>query len=164
MSVYVKVSVDSSFPTILDFQSFWCNGISLYINYIVAWLNVIICEGHKNLMIVVSFCLHTLQVLTFGASDMLLSQYLWFCMCVFFFFNISQDRFLAYSPEQHPIVLQIGGNNLENLAKATELANAYHYDEINFKFVLYIVLSFQVSFFLLITELSPFTINQLWMS
>ena len=85
-------------------------------------------------------------------------------MCVFFFFNISQDRFLAYSPEQHPIVLQIGGNNLENLAKATELANAYHYDEINFKFVLYIVLSFQVSFFLLITELSPFTINQLWMS
>ncbi|KAK6240210.1 hypothetical protein QUC31_005679 [Theobroma cacao] len=42
------------------------------------------------------------------------------------------DRFLAYSPEQHPIVLQIGGNNLENLAKATELANAYHYDEINF--------------------------------
>ncbi|KAK6933818.1 DUS-like, FMN-binding domain [Dillenia turbinata] len=43
------------------------------------------------------------------------------------------DRFLAFSPEQHPIVLQIGGNNLENLAKATKLANAYHYDEINFK-------------------------------
>ena len=42
---------------------------------------------------------------------------------------------MAYSPEQHPIVLQIGGSNLENLAKATELANAYHYDEINFKFV-----------------------------
>ncbi|KAB1225636.1 tRNA-dihydrouridine synthase A [Morella rubra] len=42
------------------------------------------------------------------------------------------DRFLSYSPDQHPIVLQIGGNNLENLAKATELANAYHYDEINF--------------------------------
>ncbi|GLT62288.1 hypothetical protein SLA2020_349360 [Shorea laevis] len=42
------------------------------------------------------------------------------------------DRFLAYSPEQHPIVLQIGGSNLENLAKATELADAYHYDEINF--------------------------------
>ncbi|XP_038723338.1 tRNA-dihydrouridine(20/20a) synthase-like isoform X2 [Tripterygium wilfordii] len=41
------------------------------------------------------------------------------------------DRFLAYSPEQHPIVLQIGGNNLENLAKATKLANAYGYDEIN---------------------------------
>ncbi|XP_057511534.1 uncharacterized protein LOC130793714 isoform X2 [Actinidia eriantha] len=42
------------------------------------------------------------------------------------------DRFLAYTPEQHPIVLQIGGSNLENLAKATELANAYSYDEINF--------------------------------
>ncbi|KAI4333118.1 hypothetical protein L6164_017963 [Bauhinia variegata] len=42
------------------------------------------------------------------------------------------DRFLAYSPEQHPIVLQIGGSNLESLAKATELANAYGYDEINF--------------------------------
>lgn len=42
------------------------------------------------------------------------------------------DRFLAYDPEQHPLVLQIGGNNLENLAKATKLANAYRYDEINF--------------------------------
>ncbi|KAG4996605.1 hypothetical protein JHK85_028044 [Glycine max] len=42
------------------------------------------------------------------------------------------DRFLAYSPDQHPIVLQIGGSNLDNLAKATELANAYCYDEINF--------------------------------
>ncbi|XP_027355176.1 uncharacterized protein LOC113865036 isoform X2 [Abrus precatorius] len=41
------------------------------------------------------------------------------------------DRFLAYSPDQHPIVLQIGGSNMESLAKATELANAYCYDEIN---------------------------------
>lgn len=41
------------------------------------------------------------------------------------------DRFLAFTPEQHPIVLQIGGNNLENIAKATQLANAYGYDEIN---------------------------------
>ncbi|CAN0917350.1 tRNA-dihydrouridine(20/20a) synthase [Linum grandiflorum] len=41
------------------------------------------------------------------------------------------DRFLAYSPDQHPIVLQIGGSNLDTLAKATKLANAYHYDEIN---------------------------------
>ncbi|GJN36835.1 hypothetical protein PR202_gb25732 [Eleusine coracana subsp. coracana] len=41
------------------------------------------------------------------------------------------DRFLAFPEEQHPIVLQIGGSNLENLAKATELANAYSYDEIN---------------------------------
>ncbi|KAI5678533.1 hypothetical protein M9H77_09483 [Catharanthus roseus] len=42
------------------------------------------------------------------------------------------DRFLAYGPEQHPIVLQIGGNNLENLATATQLAKPYGYDEINF--------------------------------
>ncbi|KAH0784368.1 hypothetical protein KY290_003966 [Solanum tuberosum] len=42
------------------------------------------------------------------------------------------DRFLAYGPEQHPIVLQIGGNNLKNLAKATQLATPYGYDEINF--------------------------------
>lgn len=41
------------------------------------------------------------------------------------------DRFLAFPAEQHPIVLQIGGSNLDNLAKATELANAYPYDEIN---------------------------------
>uniref|UniRef100_A0A0E0P6Q2 DUS-like FMN-binding domain-containing protein n=1 Tax=Oryza rufipogon TaxID=4529 RepID=A0A0E0P6Q2_ORYRU len=41
------------------------------------------------------------------------------------------DRFLAFPAEQHPIVLQIGGSNLDNLAKATELANAYSYDEIN---------------------------------
>lgn len=50
-----------------------------------------------------------------------------------------QDRFLAFSPEQHPIVLQIGGNNLEHLAKATELANPYQYDEINFKLVSYLL-------------------------
>ncbi|XP_058072798.1 uncharacterized protein LOC131221526 [Magnolia sinica] len=41
------------------------------------------------------------------------------------------DRFLAFPPEQHPIVLQIGGSNLDNLAKAAELANSYCYDEIN---------------------------------
>nr|GMD34890.1 tRNA-dihydrouridine(20/20A) synthase-like isoform X1 [Ipomoea batatas] len=45
------------------------------------------------------------------------------------------DRFLAFGPEQHPIVLQIGGNDLGNLAKATQLATPYGYDEINFKFV-----------------------------
>lgn len=47
-----------------------------------------------------------------------------------------QDRFLEFTPEQHPIALQIGGNNLENIAKATQLANAYGYDEINLKLVL----------------------------
>ncbi|KAL8500816.1 hypothetical protein ACS0TY_020411 [Phlomoides rotata] len=42
------------------------------------------------------------------------------------------DRFLAFGPEQHPIVLQIGGSDLDNIAKATQLANPYGYDEINF--------------------------------
>ncbi|GAB2232756.1 hypothetical protein Drorol1_Dr00011850, partial [Drosera rotundifolia] len=42
------------------------------------------------------------------------------------------DRFLGFSPEQLPIVLQIGGSNLENIAKATKLADAYGYDEITF--------------------------------
>ncbi|XP_010413133.1 PREDICTED: uncharacterized protein LOC104699521 isoform X1 [Camelina sativa] len=41
------------------------------------------------------------------------------------------DRFLAFSPQQHPIVLQLGGSNVENLAKAAKLSNAYGYDEIN---------------------------------
>ncbi|XP_071680877.1 uncharacterized protein [Lolium perenne] len=43
----------------------------------------------------------------------------------------SLDKFLAFPAEQHPIVLQIGGSNLDNLAKATELASGYSYDEIN---------------------------------
>lgn len=42
---------------------------------------------------------------------------------------------MAYRPEQHPIVLQIGGNKLDRLARATELASPYGYDEINLKFV-----------------------------
>ncbi|WP_407799063.1 tRNA-dihydrouridine synthase, partial [Staphylococcus aureus] len=41
------------------------------------------------------------------------------------------DRFLAFSPQQHPIVLQLGGSNVENLAKAAKLSDAYGYDEIN---------------------------------
>ncbi|RLM65065.1 tRNA-dihydrouridine(20/20a) synthase-like [Panicum miliaceum] len=48
------------------------------------------------------------------------------------------DRFLAFPEDQHPIVLQIGGSNLENLAKATELANAYSYDEINLNFLKFV--------------------------
>jgi len=56
------------------------------------------------------------------------------CKCALFI-DYVQDRFLAFPPEQHPIVLQIGGNNLENISKATQLANAYGYDEINLKLV-----------------------------
>ncbi|CAM8912751.1 unnamed protein product [Rhodiola kirilowii] len=42
------------------------------------------------------------------------------------------DRYLKFSPDQHPIVLQIGGNDLGNLATAVKLARPYGYDEINF--------------------------------
>ena len=56
-----------------------------------------------------------------------------FFLVIFIYF--AQDRFLAFSPDQHPIVLQIGGNNLDNIAKAIELANPYGYDEINLKCV-----------------------------
>lgn len=52
-----------------------------------------------------------------------------------FFCTLLQDRFLAFSPQQHPIVLQLGGSNVENLAKAAKLSDAYGYDEINLKFV-----------------------------
>ncbi|KAJ6750871.1 hypothetical protein OIU85_001412 [Salix viminalis] len=41
------------------------------------------------------------------------------------------DLIFGIFSEQHPIVLQIGGNNLDSIAKATQLANSYGYDEIN---------------------------------
>lgn len=65
---------------------------------------------------------------------------------------------MAYTPEQHPIVLQIGGSNLDNLAKATELANAYGYDEINFKLVEFFspILTFPFIFALLDELIQPF--------
>lgn len=47
----------------------------------------------------------------------------------------AQDRFLAFSPQQHPIVLQLGGSNVESLAKAAKLSHFYGYDEINLKLV-----------------------------
>ncbi|KAJ7551045.1 hypothetical protein O6H91_07G131400 [Diphasiastrum complanatum] len=41
------------------------------------------------------------------------------------------DRLLEFPDFQHPIALQLGGSNLENLAIAARLANSYGYDEIN---------------------------------
>lgn len=55
---------------------------------------------------------------------------------------------MAFSPKQHPIVLQIGGSNLKNLAKATQLANTYNYDEVNLKFVLFHVFTQNPKFYL----------------
>ncbi len=41
------------------------------------------------------------------------------------------ERLLSYSPEEHPISLQLGGDNPEDLAKCTKIAQDYGYDEIN---------------------------------
>ncbi|SEI85343.1 tRNA-dihydrouridine synthase A [Allopseudospirillum japonicum] len=41
-------------------------------------------------------------------------------------------RFLDYSPQEHPLVLQLGGGDPQALAQATQLATqVWHYDEIN---------------------------------
>eukprot|EP00850_Spirogloea_muscicola_P007232 SM000036S13276 [mRNA] locus=s36:352871:357132:+ [translate_table: standard] len=41
------------------------------------------------------------------------------------------DKFLAFPAMQRPIVLQLGGSNPATLAKATKIADAYDYNEIN---------------------------------
>ena len=41
------------------------------------------------------------------------------------------QRHLDYSPEEHPIALQLGGADPFSLAKATELAAKWGYDEVN---------------------------------
>jgi tRNA-dihydrouridine synthase A len=41
------------------------------------------------------------------------------------------DRFLAYHPAEHPIALQVGGDDPDLLANAARLAEEYGYDEIN---------------------------------
>ncbi len=41
------------------------------------------------------------------------------------------DRFLRYNDEEHPIALQLGGSNADWMARATAMATAYSYDEIN---------------------------------
>lgn len=41
------------------------------------------------------------------------------------------DHFLAFSPEEHPIALQLGGSKPEDLAKCAQLAETYGYDEVN---------------------------------
>eukprot|EP00850_Spirogloea_muscicola_P010402 SM000061S19229 [mRNA] locus=s61:277211:281484:- [translate_table: standard] len=41
------------------------------------------------------------------------------------------DKFLAFPAMQRPIVLQLGGSNPATLAKATKIADAYDYSEIN---------------------------------
>ncbi len=42
-----------------------------------------------------------------------------------------RDRLLGYSPEEHPLALQLGGSDPVALADAAAIAVAYGYDEIN---------------------------------
>lgn len=41
------------------------------------------------------------------------------------------ERHLAFNAEEHPIALQIGGSNPDDIAKACNIAKHYHYNEIN---------------------------------
>ena len=41
------------------------------------------------------------------------------------------ERHLAYDDAEHPVALQLGGSDPDDLARATEMASAYGYDEIN---------------------------------
>jgi tRNA-dihydrouridine synthase A len=40
-------------------------------------------------------------------------------------------RLLAYDPTEHPVALQLGGNDPVDLAKSAEIAEDLGYDEIN---------------------------------
>lgn len=42
-----------------------------------------------------------------------------------------RDRFLSFSPEEKPLVLQLGGNDPNQLAMSAAIGEAYGYDEIN---------------------------------
>ena len=42
-----------------------------------------------------------------------------------------RDRLLGFSPEEHPVALQLGGSDPAQLAKAAAIGEAYGYDEIN---------------------------------
>jgi tRNA-dihydrouridine synthase A len=43
----------------------------------------------------------------------------------------NRDRFLSYSPEEHPVALQLGGNDPKVLSEATKIAIDFGYDEVN---------------------------------
>lgn len=42
-----------------------------------------------------------------------------------------RDKLLGFSPEEHPIALQLGGDNPEEIGDAIEVAELYGYDEYN---------------------------------
>lgn len=41
------------------------------------------------------------------------------------------ERFLAYNQEEHPLALQLGGSDPQDLASCSKLAEQYGYDEVN---------------------------------
>ncbi len=42
-----------------------------------------------------------------------------------------KPRLLDYSPQEHPVAVQLGGSDPRELAQATRIAQAWHYDEVN---------------------------------
>ena len=42
-----------------------------------------------------------------------------------------QERLLGFNPEEHPVALQLGGSEAEDLARAAKIGAEYGYDEIN---------------------------------
>lgn len=42
-----------------------------------------------------------------------------------------RDRLLGYNPEEHPVALQLGGSEPDDLAEAARIGAGYGYDEIN---------------------------------
>jgi tRNA-dihydrouridine synthase A len=42
-----------------------------------------------------------------------------------------RQRLLGYSPQEHPLVLQLGGSDPDKLAEAARIAEGYGYDEVN---------------------------------
>lgn len=45
--------------------------------------------------------------------------------------NGDQDYLLSYTPQEHPLVLQLGGSNTDELAQCARIGEDYGYDEIN---------------------------------
>ncbi|WP_370291869.1 tRNA dihydrouridine(20/20a) synthase DusA [Thalassolituus sp.] len=43
----------------------------------------------------------------------------------------NRERFLAYHDAEHPIALQLGGSNPDELAQCAKFAEEWHYDEVN---------------------------------
>nr|WP_271273793.1 tRNA dihydrouridine(20/20a) synthase DusA [Aliamphritea hakodatensis] len=41
------------------------------------------------------------------------------------------ERFLKYNPQEHPVALQLGGSNPQDLAQCSKMAEDYGYDEVN---------------------------------